>query len=196
MKPTQPTILRVSPTGTGSSRNYYVRSSRLQLIPVMDYRQWMARASIRISAAFTPLPRVVQLARLSELGSTSVDTLYFACGWVIRPDTDYFRLRQFAAESRCDLAAVPPIYVSQQGYAVMTFAVRTPSEAWLVEFIKKAGVGMGLTHWYGVPEDYYARGSPFNLIELAPDVLATWRAGMQAYGKHNEDVRKKLEGKT
>jgi hypothetical protein len=64
-----------------------------------------------------------------------------------------------------------------------------PSEAWLVEFIKKAGTEMGLTHWYGVPEEYYQRGQPFDISQLPPSTREIWLAGMQKYGEHNEAVK-------
>jgi hypothetical protein len=120
--------------------------------------------------------------------------LYFACAWIIRANTDYDRLMHLAAESECDLVAVAPIQISQQGFAVMTFALRTPSEAHLVEFVQVAGAEMGLTHWYGVPESYFATGKPLYLNILPDDMRESWLAGMNAYGQHNEEQRKKLEG--
>jgi hypothetical protein len=119
--------------------------------------------------------------------------LYFACAWIIRPDTDYDHLMHLAAESECELVGVAPIQISQQGYAVMTFAVRTPSEAHLVEFVQVAGAEMGLTHWYGVPESYYLTGKPLYLNILPPEMRETWLAGMNAYGQHNVEQRRKLE---
>ena len=121
-------------------------------------------------------------------------SLYFACGWVIRPNIDYDHLMHLAAESDCELVAIAPIKISEQGYAVMTFAVRTPSEAHLVEFVEVAGAQMGLTHWYSVPEEYFASGQPLYLNILPPDMRDQWLAGMNAYGEHNAQVRDKLEG--
>lgn len=121
-------------------------------------------------------------------------SLYFACGWVIRPNTDYDQLMHLAADSECELVAIAPIKISEGGYAVMTFAVRTPSEAHLVEFVGVAGAEMGLTHWYGVPEEYFVSGQPLYLNILPPDMREQWLAGMNAYGEHNAQIRDKLEG--
>lgn len=120
-------------------------------------------------------------------------TLYFACGWVIRPDIDYDHLMHLAAESECDLVAVAPIHISQQGYAVMTFAVSTPSEAHLVEFVQVAGAEMGLTHWYGVTQEYFERGKPLYLNILPEEMRDQWLAGMNAYGQHNAEVQRKAQ---
>jgi hypothetical protein len=115
--------------------------------------------------------------------------LYFACGWVIRPGVDYVRLRQFADEAGVELVVVNPIYRSQEGYMVQTFAVQTPDENHLVEFIKTAGAEMGLTHWYGVPEEYFERGTHFDLNHVLPYFRDQWLAGMEAYGKHNDAIK-------
>jgi hypothetical protein len=119
-------------------------------------------------------------------------TLYFACGWVIRPNVDYNPLAQMAAEAKCELAAISPLFKSKEGYMVMTFAVRMPSEAELVEFVKKVGVEYGMTHWYGVPQDYYASGQVFDLAQMPHHVLETWLAGMQKYGEYNEEIKSQL----
>lgn len=123
-------------------------------------------------------------------------TLYYACGWVIRPDIDYERLMHLAADSECELVAVPPIQISHQGYAVQTFALRTPTEAHLVEFIQVAGAEMGLTHWYGVTENYFERGQTLILHVLPPEIRDQWLAGMRAYGLHNQEVAQKIEDET
>jgi hypothetical protein len=117
---------------------------------------------------------------------------HFACGWVIRPDTDYEHLTHMAAESECELVAIAPISISNQGLAVLTFAVQTESEQQLVHFIQKVGADIGLTHWYGVPEDYYARGTPLYLNLVNAEMREAWVAGMNVYGQHNEEVRQKL----
>lgn len=119
--------------------------------------------------------------------------LHFACGWVIRLDTDYDRLMHMAAHAGCELVAVAPISTSQQGYAIMTFAARTDAEANLVQFIQSAGAEVGMTRWYGVPEDYFASGKPLYVELLPDDIRAQWLAGMNAYGQHNDDLRAKLE---
>jgi hypothetical protein len=119
-------------------------------------------------------------------------TLHFSCGWVIRPNVDYNQIAQMAAEAKCELAAIAPLFKSKDGYMVMTFAVRVPSEAELVEFIKKAGVEYGMTHWYGVQADYYAGGQIFDLTQMPPHVLETWLAGMQKYGEYNEQIKAQL----
>jgi hypothetical protein len=116
------------------------------------------------------------------------DYLYFACGWVIRPNVDYYRLRQLADEAKVELVSINPIYRSQEGYMVQTFAVQTESEAELVEFIKTAGGEMGLTHWYGVPKEYFERGTRFDLRSVLPYFRDQWLAGMEAYGAHNQAI--------
>jgi len=118
-------------------------------------------------------------------------TLYFACGWVIRPDTDYDHLTHLAADVECELVAVAPIYMSNEGYAVMTFAVGVPSEAHLVKLIEAVGEEVGLTHWYSVTEDYFNRGKTLYLNVLPPEMREQWLAGMDAYGKHNAEVKRK-----
>jgi hypothetical protein len=120
-------------------------------------------------------------------------TLHFACGWVIRPNVDYAQLGQMAAEAGCELAAIAPLYKSQEGYMVMTFAAQVASEAQLVAFIKQAGVAYGLTHWYGVQQDYYDSGQIFDVAQMPPHVLETWMAGMQKYGEYNDTIRQQLE---
>ncbi len=122
------------------------------------------------------------------------DPLYFACGWVIRPDIDYDALMHTAGECGCELVAVAPINMTQQGLAVMTFAVRTAEEANLVNFIRQYEPEMGLTHWYGVPESYYEQGSPLYVGLIPEDIRTQWLAGLNAYGKHNDEQRKKLTG--
>ncbi len=117
--------------------------------------------------------------------------VYFACAWIIRPQTDYRLLTERAYAAGCDLVAIAPITISKDGYAVMTFAVRTESEAHLVAFVKSVGAETGLTHWYGVPEDYYAKGNPFDLEDAPEEIAAQWLAGMEAYGQHNETLRQK-----
>jgi len=119
--------------------------------------------------------------------------LYFACAWVIRPDTDFDQLMHLAAESDCELVAVAPISISNQGFAVLAFALKTLSEQNLVDFIQKVGPDMGLTHWYGVPESYYESGTPLYLNIVSDAMRAAWLAGMNAYGQHNEEVRRKLD---
>jgi hypothetical protein len=123
-------------------------------------------------------------------------TLHFACGWVIRPNVDYNSLARMAAEAKCDLAAISPLFKSKDGYMVMTFAVRVPSEAELVEFVKKVGVEYGMTHWYGVPKEYYEGGQTFDLAQMPHHVLETWLAGMQKYGEYNEQVANTLRPST
>jgi hypothetical protein len=115
--------------------------------------------------------------------------LYFACGWIIRPDVDYLQLRQYADEAKVELVIINPMYRSDDGYMVQTFAVQTPSEHELVEFIKTAGAEMGLTHWYGVPQEYYATGTRFDLRSVLPYFRDQWLAGMQTYGQHNATVQ-------
>ena len=117
---------------------------------------------------------------------------HFACGWVIHSDIDYDRLMHMAIHSGCELVAVAPISTSEQGFAVMTFAVRTEAEANLVEFIKDAGAEVGMTHWYGVPEAYFDAGKPLYIELLPDDIRVQWLAGMNAYGRHNDAVRAKL----
>jgi hypothetical protein len=119
--------------------------------------------------------------------------LHFACGWVIRPNVDYARLAQMAREAQCTLAAIAPLFKSKEGYMVMTFAVRVPSEAELVAFIKAAGVEYGLTHWYGVPQEYYERGQPFDPAHIPPHVYEMWLAGMQQYGEYNDEVKRQSQ---
>lgn len=120
------------------------------------------------------------------------EPLHFACGWVIRPDTDYDALMTKAAECDCELVAVAPINMTQQGLAVMTFAIRTLEEAHLVNFIRQYPPEMGLTHWYGVPDSYWEKGTPL-YVELIPeDIREQWLAGLNAYGQHNDQQRKKL----
>jgi hypothetical protein len=94
-----------------------------------------------------------------------------------------------AAHAGCELVAVAPITTSQQGYAVMTFAVRTEAEAHLVNFIQSAGAALGMTHWYGVPEDYFTAGKPLYIELLPDDIRSQWLNGLNAYGWHNEEVR-------
>lgn len=118
--------------------------------------------------------------------------MYFACGWVIRPDVDYAKLRDMAVAADCELAAVSPLYTSQEGYVVMTFAVRVASEGLLVDFIKEAGAAYGLTHWYGVPQEYYEGGQTFDVAQMPPRILELWLAAMQKYGQHNEAIRRSL----
>jgi hypothetical protein len=120
--------------------------------------------------------------------------LYFACGWVIRPDIDYEELMHLAAESECELVAIAPISISNQGFAVLTFALKTPSEAHLVEFIQTVGPDMGLTHWYGVNEAYYESGTPLHLQIVSPEIRDSWLAGMNAYGQHNATTQQKMSG--
>lgn len=115
--------------------------------------------------------------------------LYFACGWVIRPDVDYVKLRQYADDAEADLVAINPIHTSEQGYAVMTFAVRVLDEPALVRFIETAGVDMGLTHWYGVTAEYWRQGYKFDTEIMTPYFRDKWLAGMQAYGHYNQRVR-------
>ena len=122
--------------------------------------------------------------------------LHFACGWVIRPNVDYGQLVKMATEEGCQLVAIAPLYKSSEGYMVMTFAVRVEAEAQLVTFIKKAGVEYGLTHWYGVPEDYYVGGQVFDVEQMPAHVRETWLAGMQKYGEYNDEVRRQLAEKT
>jgi hypothetical protein len=119
--------------------------------------------------------------------------LHFACAWVIHPDTDFEQLMVFAAESECELVAIAPISISNQGLAVLTFALKTPSEQHLVEFIQKVGADMGLTHWYGVPEEYFAGGTPLYLNIISDEMRDAWLAGMNAYGQHNDALRRKLD---
>ncbi len=117
----------------------------------------------------------------------------FACGWVIRPNTDFHELMHDAAECQCELVAVAPIQISQQGYAVLTFALRTTEEAHLVAFIQRVGAESGLTHWYSVPESYFEGGTPLHLQLIEPHMRDQWLAGMNAYGQHNAALRVKLE---
>lgn len=117
----------------------------------------------------------------------------FACAWVIRPDTDFHELMHDAAECSCELVAVAPIQISQQGYAALTFALRTTEEAHLVAFIQRVGGNLGLTHWYSVPESYFEQGTPLHLQLVDPAIRDQWLAGMNAYGKHNDTLRAKLE---
>ncbi|MCU0499244.1 MAG: hypothetical protein MUF87_17970 [Anaerolineae bacterium] len=117
------------------------------------------------------------------------DYLYFACGWVIRPNADYDRLRTLADQIGIELVVINPIYSSQDGYMVQTFAVQTRDEAELVAFIQTAGVELGLTHWYGVPKAYYERGTRFDLALVLPYFRDQWLAGMKVYGEHNEQLR-------
>jgi hypothetical protein len=119
--------------------------------------------------------------------------LYFACGWIIRPDVDYDLMRQYAEEAPAELVAINPIYRSQQGYMVQTFAVRVPSEEALVKFIEKAGETFGLTHWYGVTEDYFERGTHFDLQRVLPYFREQWLSGMQTYGEYNRNVSDSLK---
>jgi hypothetical protein len=119
---------------------------------------------------------------------------YFACAWVIRPDIDYEELMHLAAESECELVAIAPISISNQGFAVLTFALKTPSEAHLVEFIQTVGPEMGLTHWYGVNEAYYESGTRLYLQIVSPEIRDTWLAGMNAYGQHNAMTQEKISG--
>lgn len=119
------------------------------------------------------------------------DYLYFACGWIIRPDVDYFQLRQYADQAKVELVIINPMYRSEEGFMVQTFAVQTPSESELVEFIKTAGADMGLTHWYGVPKEYYERGTRFDLRSVLPYFRDQWLAGMQTYGQHNVSLQGK-----
>jgi hypothetical protein len=118
--------------------------------------------------------------------------LFFACGWVIRPDIDYEELMHQAAEADCELVAIAPISISNQGFAVLTFAVQTPSEQNLVDFIQRVGPEMGLTHWYGVQQAYYETGTPLYLNIVSEEMRNGWVAGMNAYGNHNNELRKKL----
>lgn len=117
------------------------------------------------------------------------DYLYFACGWVIRPQVDYGHLRALADQIGIELVSINPIYSSQEGYMVQTFAVQTRDEAELVAFIQTAGAEFGLTHWYGVSKDYYERGTRFDLALILPYFRDQWLAGMNAYGQHNEQLR-------
>ena len=120
--------------------------------------------------------------------------LCFACGWVIRRNIDYDALMHTAGECGCELVAVAPISMTQQGLAVMTFAIRTAEEANLVNFIRQYEPEMGLTHWYSVPQSYFEQGSPL-YVELIPkDIREQWLAGLNAYGRHNDEQRKKLVG--
>jgi hypothetical protein len=118
---------------------------------------------------------------------------YFACGWIIRPDTDYEELMHLAAEAECELVAIAPISISNQGFAVLTFAIQAPSEQHLVDFIQKVGPDIGLTHWYGVQQAYYETGTPLYLNIVSEEIRDTWIAGMNAYGRHNDETRRKLE---
>lgn len=120
------------------------------------------------------------------------EPLHFACGWVIRPNTDYDALMHTAGEAGCELVGVAPINITQQGFAVMTFAIRCEAEANLVNFIRQYEPEMGLTHWYGVPASYYEQGTPL-YVELIPEEMREqWVAGMNAYGQYNDAQRKKL----
>ncbi|MBL8118572.1 MAG: hypothetical protein JNJ78_13660 [Anaerolineae bacterium] len=119
--------------------------------------------------------------------------LYFACGWVIRPNTDFHALMHAAADAGCELVAVAPINISQQGYAVLTFALRTTSEAQLVAFIQHVGPDLGLTHWYGVTQDYFSRGAPLYLQMVSDEMRNAWLEALDAYGHHNDSLRAKLE---
>lgn len=120
------------------------------------------------------------------------DTLYFACGWVIRPNIDYMRLRQLADEAAVELVSINPIYRSDEGYMIQTFAVQTGSEAALVAFIQTAGAEMGFTHWYGVPQEYFERGTHFDLNRVLPYFRDQWLAGMEAYGAYNEKIKAEI----
>lgn len=119
-------------------------------------------------------------------------SLYFACGWVIRPNIDYYQLRQYADDAQVELVIINPIFRSEEGYMVQTFAVRTATEADLVKFIETAGAEMGLTHWYGVPQDYYESGTHFDLRAVLPYFLDQWLNGMNVYGAHNDSLRESL----
>jgi hypothetical protein len=120
--------------------------------------------------------------------SETTEYLYFACGWVIRPNIDYVRLRQYADDAGVELVVINPIYRSPEGYMVQTFAVQTRSEHELVAFIKTAGAEMGLTHWYGVPKDYFERGTRFDLNAVLPFFRDQWLSGMNTYGAYNEAI--------
>ncbi|MEO8610509.1 MAG: hypothetical protein ABI690_21610 [Chloroflexota bacterium] len=120
--------------------------------------------------------------------------LYFACAWMIRPNIDYEELMHLAGEADCELVAIAPISISNQGFAVLTFALQAPSEQNLVDFIQKVGTEMGLTHWYGVQETYYASGTPLYLNIVSEEMRKAWVAGMNAYGQHNDALHKKLGG--
>lgn len=117
---------------------------------------------------------------------------HFACAWVIRPDIDYDELMHRAAASECALVALAPISISNQGLAVLTFALQTLSEAHLVDFIQRVGPDIGLTHWYAVPESYFAGGTALYLNIVSPDIRDPWLAGMNAYGHHNAAMQRKL----
>jgi hypothetical protein len=119
--------------------------------------------------------------------------LYFACGWIIRPNVDYDLMRHYAEHAPAELVAINPIYRSEQGYMVQTFAVRVPSEEALVSFIEKAGEQFGLTHWYGVTVDYFERGTQFNLQRVLPYFREQWLSGMQTYGEYNQKLSDTLK---
>lgn len=124
---------------------------------------------------------------------TESDYLYFACGWVIQPNINYTQLKSYAEQAECKLRLISPLYTNEQGLTVLTFAVKVEDEPQLVQFIQTAGAEMGLTHWYGVPQDYYESGKPFN-IDLEPmEVRVQWLKVMNAYGEQNEKVKQTLE---
>jgi hypothetical protein len=116
------------------------------------------------------------------------ETLYFACGWAIRPHMDYDRLDDFVDQFGIELAAVPPLDRSEQGYVYMTLAACVPDEPTMVEFIKLVGIEFGMTHWYRVPQEYYERGNPLRISMLPPDVRESWTESMNTYGEYNASL--------
>ncbi len=116
--------------------------------------------------------------------------LIYVCAWTIRPDVDFTWLTHEAAEAGCQLVAIPPIRISPQKFAVLTFAVQTPSEESLMTFIQSAGASIGMTEWHSSTVAIFEMGTALYL-QLAPDELRQGLIdGLRAYGQYNEQLRK------
>jgi hypothetical protein len=119
--------------------------------------------------------------------------LHYATGWIIRPGVDYNLLTHAAAHAGCELVALAPIRTTERGFAVLTFAVRTTDEAYLMHFIQESGAAIGLTDWSSVPAEVFASGQALYL-DLVPEEMRTaWISAQDAFGKHNEELLRKLD---
>jgi hypothetical protein len=114
---------------------------------------------------------------------------YFACDWIVRAGAPYGHFATTAAELGCELVQINPERTYDNGCMYIHLVINVPDDSVLTAYMERIGNAWGLTTWYMVGADHYARGKPFygeTALQLNPLLGLLWTQEFNAMGHQNE----------
>ncbi len=119
--------------------------------------------------------------------------LYFACDWIISTAVIFGRTFRAAEPLGVQLVTIGGLKKNDEGFLIITFAMRVSDETQLEAFKQVIGIEKGLVNWYPISESFFAQGEEVqNPLEMLGSEGAARIDSMMSCVMRNRNLQEQI----